>query len=76
MPDTKPKNEWGAKLFLAIIQTLGGVITILVPASSLDRRSIIMIILGISLVMNGACFLMESMEDLRKAKKEAKGTKD
>ncbi len=79
MSDTKPDNQWGARLFLAIIFTLGGVISILVPASRLDTHSIVMIILGITLVMNGACFFMESMEGIRKARKEnkeAKGTKD
>ena len=79
MDETKPNNQWGARLFLAIIFSLGGIISILVPASSLDRNSIGMIILGITLVMQGACFFMESMEGIRKERKqnkEAKGTKD
>jgi Tfp pilus assembly protein PilO len=77
MPEMKPDID-GKRLFLAIILTLGGVITILVPASKLDGRSIVGILSGVTFVVLGYSFLWESMEGLRerkKAKQEAKDTK-
>ncbi len=78
MPDMKPDIEW-KRLFLSIILTLGGVITILVPALKLDGRSIATILSGVPLVMLGSSFFWESMEGLRerkKAKQEIKDTKE
>ena len=78
MDDIKSEID-GKRLFLAIVLTLGGVITILVPASNLDGKSMATIISGIPLIMLGEFFFWESMEDIRRArreKKEAKGIKD
>lgn len=78
MDDIKSEID-GKRLFLAIVLTLGGVITILVPASNLDGKSMATIISGIPLIMLGESFFWESMEDIRRArreKKEAKGIKD
>jgi hypothetical protein len=75
MPDIKPDIEW-KRLFLAIILSLGGVITILVPVSKLGGSSIATIISGIALVMLGSSFFGESMEGLRKRRKEKQEIKD
>jgi hypothetical protein len=78
MDNIKPDIEW-KRLFLAIVLTVGGIITIVIPASELDGKSIATIISGIPLVMLGESFFWESMEDIRRARKEkqeAKGTKD
>lgn len=78
MDNIKPDIEW-KRLFLAIVLTAGGIITIVIPASKLDGKSLATIISGIPLVMLGESFFWESMEDIRRARKEkqeAKGTKD
>jgi uncharacterized membrane protein HdeD (DUF308 family) len=79
MPDMKPDID-GKKLFLGITGLLGGVICILVPASTLQDHSLIaFVLMGIPLVMFGAIDIWESIEGLRerkKAKQEIKDTKE
>ncbi|MBE3117003.1 hypothetical protein IMZ68_07340 [Candidatus Bathyarchaeota archaeon] len=67
----------GKKLFLGIVILFGGVICILVPASTLRDRSLIaFVLMGIPLVMSGAIDIWESIEGLRKRKREGQENKD
>jgi hypothetical protein len=74
MPDIKSQIKY--KVFLGIIFLLGGVISILVPASKLDGSSIATIIMGIIFVMLGDMYFWEAIEGLRKRKKEKQEIKD
>ncbi len=75
MDDRKTEIAW-KRLFLAIVLTVCGVFIIVSTASQLDGYSIAVIISGIPLVMLGSWFFMESIETIRRANKETKGTKD
>ena len=76
MSGMKPKID-GKKLFLGILTLLGGVICILVPASTLQDRSLISYtIIGISLVMFGSTYIWEAIECFRKRKREGQENKD
>jgi uncharacterized membrane protein HdeD (DUF308 family) len=72
----KSQND-GKKIFLGIVILLGGVICILVPAATLQDRSLIFFVLmGIPLVMFGATYIWEAIEGFRKKQREGKEIKD
>ncbi|MFH1370648.1 MAG: hypothetical protein ABII09_05110 [Planctomycetota bacterium] len=76
MPDKKSHDE-GAKIFLGVLSLLGGVICILVPASTLQDRSLFsFVLMGIPLVILGSTYIWEAIEGLRAKKRESKETKD
>ena len=70
MDSEKSKNE-GAKVFLGIVTLLGGVICILVPASTLQDRSLFYYtLMGISLVVFGSMSIWEAIESFKEIKRE------
>jgi hypothetical protein len=75
MPDMKPDIEW-KRLFLSIIFTLGGVISIFAASSKLDVSELSFLIVGITGIVLGYSFFWESLEGLREAKKAKQQIKD
>jgi|GEM_PF-3366178 uncharacterized membrane protein HdeD (DUF308 family) len=75
---SKKSQIKGKELFLGIVSLLGGVICILVPASTLRDRSLIaFVLMGIPFVMFGAIDIWESIEGFRKREgQENKDTKE
>ena len=76
MPDKKSQNE-RAKIFVGAVMLLGGVICILVPASTLQDRSLFsFVLMGIPLVILGSTYIWEAIEGLKERKREREKTKD
>ena len=69
--DSEKSKDKGAKVFLGIVVLLGGVICILVPASTLQDRSLFYYtLMGISLVMFGSTSIWEAIEGFKEIKRE------
>lgn len=60
----KIKIRW-CELFVGIVLLLGGVICILIPATKLESRFLVTIILGITLVMLGGAFIWKTTVNLK-----------
>ena len=74
VPEKESQN--GLKIFLGIMMVLGGILSILIPASSLKMDSLSSIILGITLVMLGDSYVWGAIEAYRKKKREKNKTED
>ena len=70
------KSQMKYKVFLGVMFLLGGIISILIPASKLEGSSIATIIMGITFVMLGDTFIWEAIKDFRERKKEKQEIKD
>lgn len=70
MSNIKPQID-GKQLFLGVLFLLGGVICILVPASTLRDRSLIAtIVFGITSVMLGTYYFWSATEGWREKRRE------
>jgi uncharacterized membrane protein HdeD (DUF308 family) len=75
MSDIKPQID-RKQVFLGILYLLGGVISILVPASALHDRSLIgFTLLGIPLVMLGTSTIWDVIREKQRDKHKTKDTK-
>jgi uncharacterized membrane protein HdeD (DUF308 family) len=66
MFEKRPQN--GLKVYLGIVFLLGGGCCILIPAITLPRSDITMILMGISFIMLGDSYIWSAIEGLRKEK--------
>jgi len=75
MSNVKLKMGWG-EVFIGVILLLGGVICILIPATKLEGRFLVTIILGITLVILGTAFIWAATKGLRERQREGQEIKD